>query len=50
METNAFNPVISPITEEEKIVDSPDCPPLDSNLLPTDYKTRALSNAPPGMR
>ena len=28
---------------------SPDHPPLDSNLLPTDYGTRALSIAPPTM-
>ena len=27
---------------------SPDCPPLDLNPLPTDYETRALTNAPPG--
>ena len=27
---------------------SPDRPPLDSNPLPTDYETRALTNAPPG--
>ena len=26
----------------------PDCPPLDSSQLPTDYETRALTNAPPG--
>ena len=25
----------------------PDCPPLDSNHLPLDHKTRALTNAPP---
>ena len=28
---------------------SPDRPPLDSNPLPTDYETRALTNAPPGL-
>ena len=28
-------------------VHSPDCPPMDSNPLPTDYETRALTNAPP---
>ena len=43
---------------KEKIVDflvlfirrahSPDCPLLDSNPVPTDYETRALTNAPPG--
>ena len=27
---------------------SPDCPPLDTNPLPTDNETRALTNAPPG--
>ena len=27
---------------------SPDHPPQDSNLLPTDYETRALTYAPPG--
>ena len=29
---------------------SPDRPPLDSNPLPTDDKTRALANAPPGSK
>ena len=43
---------------EKKIVDlkvlflrrahSPGRPPLDSNPLPTDYETRALTNASPG--
>ena len=28
-------------------VHSPDRPPLDSNPLPTDYETRAPTNAPP---
>ena len=27
---------------------SPDCTPLDSNPLPSDYETRALTNVPPG--
>ena len=29
---------------------SPDRPPLDSDPLPMDYETRALTNAPPGTR
>ena len=46
------------LREEKEIVDfsvlflrrarSPDRPPLDSHPLPTDYETRALTNAPPG--